>query len=154
MGVWHTSAYATYIPVVLLVLRRLVSGGVGSSAEPLCGGLSSPRFCPSFFVSVLTKRSVRVLLRKLWAKMSEPDWRTVSKAVYLFHTILRDLPREHHDVLRIFLGKVLAFAQGPFQFFSFCFCLFYVWHEHGGGSYSTVYVCEYVCFWAHVVLEC
>lgn len=77
------------------------------------------------FVCVLTKRSVRVLLRKLWAKMSEPDWRTVSKAVYLFHTILRDLPREHHDVLRIFLGKVLAFAQGSSHFSSLFFFSFF-----------------------------
>lgn len=48
----------------------------------------------------------RVLLRKLWAKMSEPDWRTVSKAVFLFHSILKDLPVEHHAILKIFLGKV------------------------------------------------
>ena len=47
-----------------------------------------------------------MLLRKLWAKMSEPDWRTVSKAVYLFHSILKDLPVEHHAILKIFLGKV------------------------------------------------
>lgn len=55
----------------------------------------------------------RVLLRKLWAKMSEPDWRTVSKAVYLFHSILRDLPVEHHAILKIFLGKVIYFAKLP-----------------------------------------
>ncbi|CAM9896488.1 unnamed protein product [Ectocarpus sp. 4 AP-2014] len=56
----------------------------------------------------VTKNSAehRVLLRKLWAKMSEPDWRTVSKAVYLFHSILRDLPVEHHAILKIFLGKM------------------------------------------------
>lgn len=48
------------------------------------------------------------MLRKLWAKMSEPDWRTVSKAVYLFHSILRDLPVEHHAILKIFLGKVFC----------------------------------------------
>ncbi|CAM9105357.1 unnamed protein product, partial [Pylaiella littoralis] len=56
----------------------------------------------------VTKNSAehRVLLRKLWAKMSEPDWRTVSKAVYLFHCILRDLSTEHHAVLKIFLGKM------------------------------------------------
>lgn len=40
--------------------------------------------------------------------MSEPDWRTVSKAVYLFHSILRDLPVEHHAILKIFLGKVFC----------------------------------------------
>lgn len=49
-----------------------------------------------------------MLLRKLWAKMSEPDWRTVSKAVYLFHSILKDLPVDHHAILKIFLGKVNA----------------------------------------------
>ncbi|CBJ25752.1 weakly similar Glutamic acid-rich protein precursor [Ectocarpus siliculosus] len=56
----------------------------------------------------VTKNSAehRVLLRKLWAKMSEPDWRTVSKAVYLFHSILRDLPVEHHAILKIFLAKM------------------------------------------------
>eukprot|EP00752_Nemacystus_decipiens_P005227 g4744.t2 len=56
----------------------------------------------------VTKNSAehRVLLRKLWAKMSEPDWRTVSKAVYLFHSILKDLSVEHHTILKIFLGKM------------------------------------------------
>eukprot|EP00903_Cladosiphon_okamuranus_P009126 g8719.t1 len=56
----------------------------------------------------VTKNSAehRVLLRKLWAKMSEPDWRTVSKAVYLFHSILKDLSVEHHGILKIFLGKM------------------------------------------------
>lgn len=48
----------------------------------------------------------RVLLRKLWAKMSEPDWRTVSKAVYLLHSILQQLSTEDHAVLKLFLGKV------------------------------------------------
>ena len=45
-------------------------------------------------------------MRKLWTKMSEPDWRTVSKAIYLFHAILRELSLEQHAVLKIFLGKV------------------------------------------------
>ncbi|CAM9159193.1 unnamed protein product, partial [Laminaria digitata] len=56
----------------------------------------------------VTKNSAehRVLLRKLWTKMSEPDWRTVSKAIYLFHAILRELPFEHQAVLKIFLGKM------------------------------------------------
>lgn len=53
-----------------------------------------------------------MLLRKLWAKMSEPDWRTVSKAIYLFHSILRDLSTEHHAVLKIFLGKVTTGSSG------------------------------------------
>lgn len=31
----------------------------------------------------------RVTLRKLWAKMAEKDWRTVAKALYIFHVLLR-----------------------------------------------------------------
>lgn len=66
--------------------------------------VSSPSCADSLCLLPLHGR--RVLLKKLWAKMSEPDWRTVTKAVYLFHTILRNLPIEHHAVLKIFLGKV------------------------------------------------
>lgn len=54
--------------------------------------------------------SPRVLLRKLWAKMSESDWRTVCKALYLFHCILKELPIEDHAVLKIFLAKVRGFV--------------------------------------------
>ena len=50
----------------------------------------------------------RVLLRKLWTKMSEADWRTVAKAVYMFHTILQEISPEQHAVLKVFLGKVSA----------------------------------------------
>jgi len=31
----------------------------------------------------------RVTLRKLWAKMAERDWRTVLKALLLFHILFR-----------------------------------------------------------------
>lgn len=31
----------------------------------------------------------RVTLRKLWTKMAERDWRTVAKALYVFHVLLR-----------------------------------------------------------------
>lgn len=29
-------------------------------------------------------------LHKLWTKMSEKDWRTVAKSLYILHTIERD----------------------------------------------------------------
>jgi len=29
-------------------------------------------------------------LHKLWTKMHETDWRTVTKSLYILHTILRD----------------------------------------------------------------
>jgi hypothetical protein len=29
-------------------------------------------------------------LHKLWTKMSEADWRTVAKSLYILHTIARD----------------------------------------------------------------
>ncbi|CAM9715790.1 unnamed protein product [Ascophyllum nodosum] len=56
----------------------------------------------------VTKNSAehRVLLRKLWTKMSEADWRTVAKAVYMFHTILQEISPEQHAVLKVFLGKM------------------------------------------------
>lgn len=31
----------------------------------------------------------RVTLRKLWTKMAERDWRTVAKALFIFHFLLR-----------------------------------------------------------------
>ncbi|EKU22106.1 c2h2 zinc-finger protein, partial [Nannochloropsis gaditana CCMP526] len=46
----------------------------------------------------------RVTLRKLWAKMAERDWRTVAKALYLFHVLLREC---EPDDVRIY-KKVFA----------------------------------------------
>ncbi|CAN0429139.1 unnamed protein product, partial [Discosporangium mesarthrocarpum] len=40
--------------------------------------------------------------------MSERDWRTVSKALYLLHCILRDIPPKADSVLKLFLMKVLC----------------------------------------------
>ena len=99
-----------------------------------CMRLSTPP--PLKFMSLLG--AVRVLLRKLWTKMSEPDWRTVSKAIYLFHAILRELPLEHHAVLKIFLGKVGVASS----FFAACRTL--VWRASLWGGWACFVRTQYV----------
>lgn len=63
----------------------------------------------------------RVLLRKLWTKMAEPDWRTVSKAVYMLQRIVGEMAEEQHAVLRVFLSKVRGFNDN--EFLDFCHSL-------------------------------
>ncbi|CAM9285192.1 unnamed protein product [Chrysoparadoxa australica] len=48
----------------------------------------------------------RVLLRKLWSKMSEKDARSKIKALYLLHRILSSLPPDDAIVLRKFMEKM------------------------------------------------
>ena len=47
-------------------------------------------------------------LRKLWAKMAEKDWRTVSKALFVFHIVLRDAEPEDAVIFKTLLDKVRA----------------------------------------------
>ena len=43
----------------------------------------------------------RVTLRKLWAKMCERDWRTVVKAVYMFHQLLAQVEPEDAVIFKV-----------------------------------------------------
>ncbi|KAG5191818.1 hypothetical protein JKP88DRAFT_266421 [Tribonema minus] len=56
----------------------------------------------------VTKQSAehRVFLRKLWAKMREPDWRTKVKSCYILHRVLRELPPRDDAVLKKHMGKL------------------------------------------------
>ncbi|CAN0429571.1 unnamed protein product, partial [Hapterophycus canaliculatus] len=38
--------------------------------------------------------------------MSEPDWRTAAKALYLFQRMVREMSVEQHEVFEVFLGKM------------------------------------------------
>lgn len=48
----------------------------------------------------------RIFLRKLWAKMSEPDWRTKIKSLYILHRVLRELPPQEFVVLKRHMEKI------------------------------------------------
>jgi hypothetical protein len=47
------------------------------------------------------------VLRKLWAKMAEKDWRTTIKALYILHRFAADGSPEHAAALKVSLGVFL-----------------------------------------------
>lgn len=66
------------------------------------------------------------VLRKLWAKMAEKDWRTTIKALYILHRFSADGSPEHAPALkvRIFLFEFIILSA-PFFFlthFAYTFC--------------------------------
>jgi len=48
----------------------------------------------------------RAMLRKIWQKLAEDDWRTVTKALYLLHKLLRDVGAEDARCFKILLEKM------------------------------------------------
>jgi hypothetical protein len=62
------------------------------------------------------------VLRKLWAKMAEKDWRTTIKALYVLHRFSADGSSEHAPALKVSLAaysiSIIRILQRSFGIFA------------------------------------